>query len=343
MEKMSFAVIDFETANSRRNSMCEVGVTIVRSGKIEGSFGNLIIPPTGMLSFENTPIHGITPEMVHLQGRWWTEVEPSIREVVGDLPLIAHNVDFDRSVYVETSRAVGMDFWSNYEWIDSVSIARAAIGKGSLAEACAHYQIPLLNHHRAVNDAEATAQLVLAIAREFGIDDVHQLSSLVRTTPQPQDLSSYATPRKLPQSSSPAPSATAATKPKRSGEPMSKEAFLHHTTKRYKKSSDLPLPNADADPNHPIFGQRIAITGDIPGLHDDDVYERIAELGGQPSLTVTNATTILVIAEGAGQGKQDKAREMIEKGLPIEVIQWTEFLSRTRMKERFMWSRDHKD
>lgn len=175
MKNINFAVIDFETANSSKDSMCEVGVSIVRNGVIDKTYVNLILPPTGLTRFDNTYLHGITASMVYDEATTWNDVEPLVRSLIGDLPLVAHNANFDRNVYLSTSESVGIPVQADFEWIDSVIIARKFIGRGSLADACAHYQIPLDNHHRAGNDAEATAKLVLSVAEEFGIDDVRDM------------------------------------------------------------------------------------------------------------------------------------------------------------------------
>lgn len=40
----NFAVIDFETANQQRTSVCSVGIVIVRDGEIVDSYYSLIKP-----------------------------------------------------------------------------------------------------------------------------------------------------------------------------------------------------------------------------------------------------------------------------------------------------------
>lgn len=59
---MDFTAIDFETANGKRASVCAVGMTKVRNGKIIDQASWLIKPPHGFTTFadRNIAIHKIT-------------------------------------------------------------------------------------------------------------------------------------------------------------------------------------------------------------------------------------------------------------------------------------------
>ena len=91
-----FAAIDFETANSCRDSACAVGVAVVAGGRIVERIYELIRPPSR--TFEFTHIHGLS----------WTDVRaaptfgelwPTLQARVGPVEfLAAHNAPFDRSV-----------------------------------------------------------------------------------------------------------------------------------------------------------------------------------------------------------------------------------------------------
>ena len=52
-----FAVIDFETANQQRTSVCSVGIVIVRDGEIADSFYSLIKPEPEYYSYWNTRVN----------------------------------------------------------------------------------------------------------------------------------------------------------------------------------------------------------------------------------------------------------------------------------------------
>ena len=70
---MNFIAIDFETANGKRASICEVGICVVRNGEIDETRSWLVQPEGNYYSYWNVQCHGITPED--------TEEAPSFPEV----------------------------------------------------------------------------------------------------------------------------------------------------------------------------------------------------------------------------------------------------------------------
>ena len=55
-----FAAIDFETANSHRESVCSVGIVIVKNQKVSDTFYELIRPAPNYYCDWATEIHGLT-------------------------------------------------------------------------------------------------------------------------------------------------------------------------------------------------------------------------------------------------------------------------------------------
>ena len=106
--------------------------------------------------------------------------------------------------------------------------------------------------------------------------------------------------------------------------------------RRFTRVSDLPIPNADAHPEHPLHGHHVVITGDLNGFSRDDFLVQVAELGAQPQLNVTKKTTILVVADYdvlpaqynpmLGTNKEKKAHEYRLAGQQIEVVAGTQAL-----------------
>ena len=56
---MNFTSIDFETANSHRNSPCSLGITVVENGRIMIEKEWLIQPPRNHYNERNILVHGI--------------------------------------------------------------------------------------------------------------------------------------------------------------------------------------------------------------------------------------------------------------------------------------------
>lgn len=78
-KQMSWVAIDFETANSARDSACALGMAVVEDGRVAKTTSWLIRPP--VLDFDpfNVSIHGITSEDVKDSptfGELWRDVGP---------------------------------------------------------------------------------------------------------------------------------------------------------------------------------------------------------------------------------------------------------------------------
>ena len=160
----SFAAIDFETANQYRTSVCSVGVVVVRDREIVDTFYSLIRPEPEYYSYWNTQVHGITYNdtiNASIFPHVWQQIEPLIQ----DLPLIAHNKSFDESCLKACFRTYQMDY-PDYEFLCTLQSSRKLI-KGlsnyQLQTVSAHCGFNLNNHHHALADAEACAQIALRI------------------------------------------------------------------------------------------------------------------------------------------------------------------------------------
>ena len=93
-QPLNFSAIDFETASSKRASVCQVGLTHVRNGRVESTESWYVIPPTGLDDFhpKNVAIHGITAEHLAREGGLgWGESLSRILAACSGVPLVAHN------------------------------------------------------------------------------------------------------------------------------------------------------------------------------------------------------------------------------------------------------------
>ncbi|HMQ76938.1 MAG TPA: 3'-5' exonuclease [Flavobacteriales bacterium] len=159
---MDFLALDFETATARPDSPCELGIAVVRGGVVREVRNWLIKPPQWpFFSPHNIAVHGIRPEHV-ADAPTWSAIWPEVDDLLRDRMVVAHNAAFDMNVLRSTLGTHGIAF-TPFEYFCSVSMARKVWpGHRSygLSAMCAHHGIPL-QHHRAGNDAEATAELVL--------------------------------------------------------------------------------------------------------------------------------------------------------------------------------------
>ncbi len=157
---MNFVAIDFETANYQPNSACAVGLVKVVGGEIVDKAVHLIKPPTREFVF--TYIHGLTWNDVAKSddfGKLWPKLEPFLD---GAEFLAAHNASFDKGVLRSCCESYGMAA-PPLPFRCTVQISRRAwnIYPTKLSDVCRELKIAL-NHHEALSDAMACAQIVLA-------------------------------------------------------------------------------------------------------------------------------------------------------------------------------------
>ncbi len=159
-----FAAIDFETANSERGSVCSVGIVIVRASEIVEKFYSLICPEPNYYNYWNTQVHGLTqadtdskPVFPHV----WAQIEEKLQ----DLPLVAHNSPFDEGCLKAVFRIYQMDY-PDYQFHCTYQAARKAFPKlvnHQLHTVAAHIGFDLTQHHHALADAEACAEIARRI------------------------------------------------------------------------------------------------------------------------------------------------------------------------------------
>lgn len=163
---MNFVAIDFETANNQSDSACAIGLVKVRDGAIVDQAVHLIRPPTRQFLF--TFIHGLTwADVAEAEdfGALWPRLAPMLE---GADFLAAHNASFDRKVLAACCDRYGLPM-PTQPFRCTVQIARRAwnIRPTKLSDVCRELVIPL-NHHEALSDARACAQIVIAAGEDGG-------------------------------------------------------------------------------------------------------------------------------------------------------------------------------
>lgn len=148
----TFTAIDFETATGYRNSICQVGLVKVENGIIANEVNILVQPPDNYYWGRFTDIHGIAAKNTVISPSFvqvWQQIAPYIV----NQNVIAHNgFGFDFPVLDKT-----LDYYNlpipNYKKFCTYKIYRS-----NLANLCQEHNIPL-NHHDALSDAKACAEL----------------------------------------------------------------------------------------------------------------------------------------------------------------------------------------
>lgn len=171
---LDFLAIDFETANPKRASVCQIGLAKVRHGEVVKKVCLPVYPPRGFTNFHerNIAVHGLTPRYVY-GAPGWPEILGRLIRFAGDLPLVAHNAAFEKSVIVQASEAEDL-IAPEFTYLCSAKMARhvlPGLENYRLDSVTRQLGLPAFAHHDAGDDAVACANVVLALAAENGTDD----------------------------------------------------------------------------------------------------------------------------------------------------------------------------
>ena len=170
----SFVSIDFETLYSQRVSACSIGMVKYRDGKKVDQYYSLIRPPfdyPGKSGQVLTWVHGISEDDVRNE-KTFAELLPDIETFVDGLPLVAHNASVEKCCIRDVCAYYEIDTKLDYENIfDTLPLSREAEAKlglqvegqgtHSLDAVCCRFDIPVLNHHNALEDAEMCGNLMV--------------------------------------------------------------------------------------------------------------------------------------------------------------------------------------
>jgi DNA polymerase-3 subunit epsilon len=160
----SFLALDFEIATRDPLSACALGLVRCEKGRITARERRLIRPPSADFTF--TYIHGLSwPDVASAPDfpTNWTEIAHWFDGV--DF-LAAHNAGFDRSVLSACCNAWGLAM-PTADWVCSVQLARRIWGLNPAdLKSCARFLCVPLDHHEALSDANACAEIILAAEAE---------------------------------------------------------------------------------------------------------------------------------------------------------------------------------
>lgn len=183
----SFVVFDIETTGFSpvHDRIIEIGAVKVEKGEIKERFSSFVNPDVP-IPLEIEKLTGIHDGMV-VDAPMIEEALPHFLEFCQDAVLVAHNASFDMSFIIENTRRLGLK--KEFTYVDTVGIARLLLphqAKHKLDAVAKTLGISLENHHRAVDDAEATAEIFLKfipMLREAGADDLKAINAMGDASP----------------------------------------------------------------------------------------------------------------------------------------------------------------
>jgi DNA polymerase III subunit epsilon len=178
LEQADFCVIDVETTglSPRLHSIIEIGIVKISNLKIVDKY-QALVNPGRIIPFYISNITGITNDEV-FEAPFFEEIANEISAFISAGILTGHNISFDKNF-------LRKEFLScNQTNINNLSLCTHKLAKRlypelrrkSLGSLCKHLNLHNKNAHRALPDAEVTAQVFLKMVEE--IRTKHKINSV---------------------------------------------------------------------------------------------------------------------------------------------------------------------
>lgn len=166
-EKTSFVVFDVETTgfSNLNDRIIEIGAVRIENGVIADSFGTLVNPEISIPE-DVVKLTNISDNMVSGAPKI-EEIFPKFHGFIKDSILVAHNAAFDIGFVKRLYDKMNQPFDNPY--IDTLEISRIKtpnVKSHRLKDIAKRLNISLVNAHRAVDDARATAEIFLSLLSE---------------------------------------------------------------------------------------------------------------------------------------------------------------------------------
>ena len=180
-----FVVFDIETTGFSKinDNIIEIGAVKIKNGEIVEKY-NKFINPNRQLPPKIVELTNITDDMLMGQPQV-EEVLPDFMEFVGDSTLVAHNAEFDIGFIRENCRRFNIPF--NNAYLDTLALCRGLypdLKNHKLDTISKFLGVSLESHHRACDDAMATAHIFLKALEDDVVKELESLKDLnkIKTT-----------------------------------------------------------------------------------------------------------------------------------------------------------------
>ncbi|MGN0481809.1 MAG: PolC-type DNA polymerase III, partial [Lachnospiraceae bacterium] len=190
----TFVVFDIETTgfSAENDRIIEIGAVKVQYGKVLERFSTFINPEMP-IPFKIEKLTGISDSMVVDAPKIETAL-PQFLDFCKGCVLVAHNAEFDTSFIKNKAEKQGLTV--EHTILDTLGLARTLLPQlhnHKLDTLSKHFNVVLANHHRAVDDAEATANIFTELIKMLKERDINNLDEINKTCEMDEE-----TVRKLP-------------------------------------------------------------------------------------------------------------------------------------------------
>lgn len=191
----TYIVFDLETTGLSpiKDHITEIGAVKIKDGQIIDQYTTLVNPGCPIPA-RITKLTGITDQMV--------KDAPNIKEVLPEFInfcsnniLVAHNAKFDISFIKNKARKINLTI--NNPVLDTLALSRICLPhlkRHRLNNIVKHFGIKLENHHRALDDAQATAGIfveLIELVKANGAKRIEDLNCILKDKNVIKKMDSY--------------------------------------------------------------------------------------------------------------------------------------------------------
>lgn len=298
---MKFTALDFETANRKRGSVCQVGIAVFEDNSIVDSNSWLVKPYNEYFDDINIHIHGIDQQTV-ASAPYFDEVWHEVKQYLDDTLLVAHNASFDISVlrHALDNHSITyptFDYLCSYRlaqhiWDDLLSYKLSYLANTFDFD---------LNHHDALSDAVAAGKILLRCMDDLSVNDFNEFQKELRLKTGSVFERGYKTPR---------------------------------INCVVEENINVQIIN-DLEVDNPFRNKTVVFTGALGFLTRKKAKQLVKAFGGTTKTTVSKKVDMLVVGEtdikkygeGYKTNKLEKAEKLRSNGHQIELFSEDEFLN----------------
>jgi len=175
-----FVVFDIETTglNPKNDNIIEIGAVKISNRKVVDSFSTFVHIDK-KLPGKIIELTSITDDMLQGQPEI-DEALPAFLDFAKECVLVAHNAKFDLGFIKENTKVLSIENY-NPPVLDTLELSKALIKdvkNHRLNTLTKKLGINLINHHRAVDDANATGQLLIILLNKLSEREIYDVSKL---------------------------------------------------------------------------------------------------------------------------------------------------------------------
>jgi DNA polymerase III epsilon subunit family exonuclease len=188
IDETSYVVFDLETTGAKAPPcrITEIGAYRVKNFEVTDEFHTLVNPEMPIPPFIAT-LTGISDDMVKDAPKF-CEVVDDFLAFIGDSVLVAHNSRFDMGFLNHEVGRVYSDYRVANPSLCTVQLSRRLlpnIENHKLKTVANYFSVDLIHHHRASDDAHATAKIFVNLLKDLcllGVRDLGDVKKFVAKT-----------------------------------------------------------------------------------------------------------------------------------------------------------------